>query len=1040
MSAIDQRNQSGVIDKQHSSNQVQALSSPAPAGLQESTGGHSSVDEYVAHQGLETSSDFEAEEVKRRIIEERVTPSTDDNSNLSSIIVLPAISPKLRMKKLLEIQREPDENSTSGEEYVPSQEEKISSETEAEKVKENLQEPKGDWNSFSDKGSTEDYSSSEECVPSQEKKISSESEAEKVKEDIIDERVRASVCVESDDDYVPSQAEASSSESETEEHDIGEPVGATACDNSSAFSILLPPPTSTQFGIQKCQVAKKRVYDKKHCCVFCNKLVSKIARHLEQMHSSEPEVALALILPKASKERKNKFNEILKRGDFAYNKKVMETKSGLIIPHKRSAKSVDATNYIPCCHCYGMYLQKDLWRHVKNCHKYLHSQESDDKYVPSQAKISSSESETEEHDIGEPVGATAGDNSSASSILPPPTSTQFGVQKYQVAKKRIYDKKHCCVFCNKLVSKIARHLEQMHASEPEVALALMLPKASKERKNKFSEILKRGDFAYNKKVMETKSGLIIPRKRPAKSVDATNYLPCSHCFGMYLRKDLWRLEKNCHKYLYLQESDDKYVPPQAKISSSESETEEHDIGEPMGATAGVNSSASSILLPPPTSTQIGIKKCQVSQKRIYDKKHCCVFCNKLVTKIARHLEQMHASEPEVALALMLPKASEERKNKFSEILKRGDFAYNKKVMETKSGLIIPHKGPAKSVDATNYISCCHCFGMYLRKDLWRHVKHCHKYLQDSDDKHVPPQAEISSSESETEEHDIGDPVGATAARHLEHMHASEPEVALALILPKASKERKNKFCEILKRGDFAYNKKVMETKSGLIIPRKRPAKSADATNYLPCCHCFGMYLRKDLWRHVKNCRRNYHSHEGISHQALGKMLLPVSYDVSDKFKSKILSSMGMDEITSIVKGDALVLAFGERLFIKVGAKQHQFNYIKQKLRELGRFLSNVKNKSSKIKSLKDCIDPSRFQEIVASVRDLCKCDADGNYGIPSLALKIGLSLKKCALLLKSQAIQDENEQLKQKAASFLELYPSVWAAEISSVSLQTIQE
>lgn len=48
----------------------------------------------------------------------------------------------------------------------------------------------------------------------------------------------------------------------------------------------------------------KRVYDKEHCCVYCNVMYAKISRHLEQKHSNETNVAFALSLPKNSKERK----------------------------------------------------------------------------------------------------------------------------------------------------------------------------------------------------------------------------------------------------------------------------------------------------------------------------------------------------------------------------------------------------------------------------------------------------------------------------------------------------------------------------------------------------------------------------------------------------------------------------------------------------------------------------------------------------------------------------------------------------------------
>lgn len=278
------------------------------------------------------------------------------------------------------------------------------------------------------------------------------------------------------------------------------------------------------------------------------------------------------------------------------------------------------------------------------------------------------------------------------------------------------------------------------------------------------------------------------------------------------------------------------------------------------------------------------------------------------------------------------------------------------------------------------------------------------------------------------------------ARHLEQVHASEPEVAMALAYPKSSKERRAKFADILKRGDFVYNTKVIRAQSGFIIARKRPTKTVDSSQYLPCSVCYGMYLRKDLWRHAKYCCPINTNKSNSNHQALGRLLLPTCLDVSENLKTKILNNMLNDKITAIVMGDPLILAFGERLLIKVGANTHQYNYVKQKLRELARLLQSLKSSNSVITSLQDCIDPVKFKDVIAAVRNLCGGDDDGNYLIPSLALKIGHSLKKCALLLKSKALQGNNELLKQKAESFLDLYASDWDIEISSASLRTIHE
>ena len=50
-------------------------------------------------------------------------------------------------------------------------------------------------------------------------------------------------------------------------------------------------------------------------------------------------------------------------------------------------------------------------------------------------------------------------------------------------------KKHACVYWVRLYSIMARHLEQMHGNEPEVARVLYLPKNAKERAVKLCQTL-----------------------------------------------------------------------------------------------------------------------------------------------------------------------------------------------------------------------------------------------------------------------------------------------------------------------------------------------------------------------------------------------------------------------------------------------------------------------------------------------------------------------------------------------------------------------
>ena len=81
-----------------------------------------------------------------------------------------------------------------------------------------------------------------------------------------------------------------------------------------------------------------------------------------------------------------------------------------------------------------------------------------------------------------------------------------------------------------------------------------------------------------------------------------------------------------------------------------------------------------------------------------------------------------------------------------------------------------------------------------------------------------------------------------------------------------------------------------------------------------------------------------------------------------------------------------------------------------------------------------------FDAVVDAVKDLCRFDAEAHLkiGIPSLALKLGHSLKRCAQVLKSSALRRKDEETIKRAKRFLDLYEADWTSKISSISLASL--
>ena len=124
-------------------------------------------------------------------------------------------------------------------------------------------------------------------------------------------------------------------------------------------------------------------------------------------------------------------------------------------------------------------------------------------------------------------------------------------------KKRAWDKKHYCVYCQQPYFKLPRHFEDKHKSEEEVVrlIALQYTKEdSKETKNikeKARKVIidslrQKGNYHQNILVLERGYGELVVKRCPTGQTPYTEFLPCQHCLEFFFRKDLHRHMKRCH--------------------------------------------------------------------------------------------------------------------------------------------------------------------------------------------------------------------------------------------------------------------------------------------------------------------------------------------------------------------------------------------------------------------------------------------------------------------------------------------------------------
>ncbi|XP_049448354.1 uncharacterized protein LOC125898561 [Epinephelus fuscoguttatus] len=101
----------------------------------------------------------------------------------------------------------------------------------------------------------------------------------------------------------------------------------------------------------------------------------------------------------------------------------------------------------------------------------------------------------------------------------------------------------------------------------------------------------------------------------------------------------------------------------------------------------------------------------------------CFICKDFHFKIARHFKTHIKDNSDIAYALSLPAGSATRKKLLENLRNRGNFEYNRDVLKKGSGQL-KVKRKAKKVECKKYEYCIHCKGMFLRPELWRHMKRC----------------------------------------------------------------------------------------------------------------------------------------------------------------------------------------------------------------------------------------------------------------------------------------------------------------------------
>ena len=281
--------------------------------------------------------------------------------------------------------------------------------------------------------------------------------------------------------------------------------------------------------------------------------------------------------------------------------------------------------------------------------------------------------------------------------------------------------------------------------------------------------------------------------------------------------------------------------------------------------------------------------------------------------------------------------------------------------------------------------------------------------------------------------------------HLERWHKNEPDVLKAVGLPKFSAERKGMWQKLMRKGNYWHNTEVLRTGKGVVIPQRRPSEATTADKFVPCLGCGAFMKKTAVAKHRQYCP----AAEAIpmtkgrgniwKPQVHTCAHLPISANAGGAIKA-VLDSMQSSELNMLIRTDDLIVRYGEEELQSASASTHH-SHIRSRLRLLGRFLLEARKQAQEIQTLTDCIDQKYFSEVIDVTKTLANYSPETNkYGIPSIPLKIGTALRRCAVHVVDQAKEMKDESLKKKASHFLSMCQTDWAIEVSSAALECTRQ
>lgn len=164
--------------------------------------------------------------------------------------------------------------------------------------------------------------------------------------------------------------------------------------------------------------------------------------------------------------------------------------------------------------------------------------------------------------------------------------------------------------------------------------------------------------------------------------------------------------------------------------------------------------------------------------------------------------------------------------------------------------------------------------------------------------------------------------------------------------------------------------RVVQNGEREFIVMHRPKNEADYRYYVSSRYCYAYLTKQAIWKHAfslapqdPNGNKIKRLRKAVTMRHGGAVV-----DVSTAFAG-LTNGMRQDDIGKLALTDSLILQLGKTLCRKFGGNKEQFSYIRSKMRQVVKLLTNLRKSPGSMGSFMfDYIEPTQFRAVVTAAQ------------------------------------------------------------------------